>query len=572
MPSGRRAIHIGLKWKAVIYLSLVMLILNGGFFFFNAYSIEKRAQLRRETNQIQYRKELDRLLDLTSDRLQRLAEILPSLSGIHDALANSDPTALAASFEPHWQSLNLDMEIHVVGFYDEHANPLGQWQARPLTSRIMGDVQAQVKAVLQQEIPLTRSYCGSDCIQVSAVPVLSDTGASIGAVIMGRSIAYLLWEMHELSGMDTGLLAPPVKRSKASLQAWNLQLLAMTNRDLLEPMLQTLASDQPFPNDGIGNWLLEDEGRHLEVNLFPLLEQTRTGPLAILVTDISQAMLQAQQSIQTNAWIAILGLLISEVLLLILLWRPTSRIREIVELLPLLAKHDFEQVHQRVKTRSAHWFEDETDVLSSTAETLARQLEALQKEIDIRTEELQLNRDHLQELVDAQTADLKAAKETAVSANQAKSEFLANMSHELRTPMHAILSFAAMGIEKVDSAPQDKLLRYFNRIHDSGNRLLSLLNDLLDLSKLEAGRMQLECREHDLSALVQLAAAEFGELLSSKSLKLETQPAQTDTNALFDHNRILQVVRNLLSNAIKFSPPEKTIHIRFTDAVLRETR
>ena len=568
MRAGTKKIHIGLKWKAVIYLSLVLMILNGGFFFFNYFSIGKQSELQRESNRIQYRKELSRLLDLTSDRLQRLAEILPSLSGIHASLANSDSRALIASFEPHWQSLNLDMDIHVVGFFDSHANALGQWHAAPLAPQIMSDIQDQVKEVLNQEAPLSRTYCGSGCIQFSAIPVLSNEGASIGSVVLGRSIAYLLLELHDLSGVDIGLLSPVDDMSGTSLGEWNLQLRAMTNRNAIEPMLQTLASKHPLPVNGSGSWVFEAAEQHLEVTLFPLFEDTTNGPLTILVSDISQAMMQAQQAIHTNALIAVIGLVVSEVLLLILLWRPTSRIRETVRLLPLLAEHDFEQFRLRVKKQSTHLFEDETDVLCNTADTLAVQLETLQAEVDTRTRELRLNRDHLQERVDEQTADLKAAKETAVTANRAKSEFLANMSHELRTPMHAILSFAAMGIDKIDSAPKEKLLRYFSRIHDSGNRLLNLLNDLLDLSKLEAGRMLIERGEHDLRSLVELSRAELGELLRNKSLDLEIAPYNLNTHAQFDHDKILQVVRNLLSNAIKFTPTGKKIRILFSETTL----
>ncbi len=179
-------------------------------------------------------------------------------------------------------------------------------------------------------------------------------------------------------------------------------------------------------------------------------------------------------------------------------------------------------------------------------------------------EELRRHRDSLKDMVAAQTVHLMRAKETAERANAAKSQFLANMSHELRTPMHAVLSFARLGEEKAvralsSQAASDKLRTYFQRIRESGDRLLGLLNDLLDLSKLESGRMVLRIQRIHFESIVQEALGEFEASLLAKQLKATMHNGDCDTLVMADNTRLAQVVRNLLSNAIKFSPEGTSI-------------
>jgi len=152
-------------------------------------------------------------------------------------------------------------------------------------------------------------------------------------------------------------------------------------------------------------------------------------------------------------------------------------------------------------------------------------------------------------------------KEMAEKSNRLKSEFLANMSHELRTPMHGILSFADFGIKKSESASREKLLQYFIYIQTSGKRLLTLLNDLLDLSKVEAGKMVLHKQKTDLNIITQTCCTEQQQHLIDSTLNLEFTHSTKDAIGVFDSTRISQVISNLLSNAIKFSPPNGTITI-----------
>ena len=202
---------------------------------------------------------------------------------------------------------------------------------------------------------------------------------------------------------------------------------------------------------------------------------------------------------------------------------------------------DFEYVHK--KTGEQRWFH----IIAMGSE-----IEKKQKCIIVmsdRTADRKMN----QALSDAVSA--------AETANRAKSTFLSNMSHDIRTPMNAIIGFTTLAVSNIEN--QEKVRDYLGKILASSNHLLSLINDILDMSRIESGKIHLEETKVNLSDLLHDLKTIISGQIHAKQLELYMDAMDvTDEDIYCDKTRLNQVLLNLLSNAIKFTPAGGTVSVR----------
>lgn len=229
-----------------------------------------------------------------------------------------------------------------------------------------------------------------------------------------------------------------------------------------------------------------------------------------------------------------------------------TRLKELLEETQRQAE-ELESQQEELK-QSNEELQEKTDLLEKSESELKAQQEELQQTNEELEEKANLLEDQKERLENAKMDIENKARELEVTSKY-KSEFLANMSHELRTPLNSILILAQLLSENKNETLGDKEVDFAKNIHNSGADLLNLINEILDLSKVESGRMELDIAEVSFNEINTDIASMFSEIAKNKSIDFDIEKNEKTLPKVLttDKQRLEQILRNLLSNAFKFT-------------------
>jgi signal transduction histidine kinase/methyl-accepting chemotaxis protein len=257
----------------------------------------------------------------------------------------------------------------------------------------------------------------------------------------------------------------------------------------------------------------------------------------------------------------------------------TARSRERVEKLLLKTQEQTNELaNQKEELRQINQeLEEQTRALRMSEENLQHQQEELRvinEELEERTKVLELQRDDIRkknEALEMAQEEIRQKAEALEIASRYKSEFLANMSHELRTPLNSIMVLSEILSANKKGAMTPDEVEFARIIHSSGNDLLELINDILDLSKVEAGKMEIEIEQVSPEDIQDYVVRTFTPFTQAKNIELKTQLDKDIPDLIeTDLQRLLQIIKNLMSNAIKFTEKGSvTFRISKPDAGVR---
>ncbi len=398
---------LSLKWKTLLLLSVVMMLLNASFYLMQKSSLNDNYNRQRDVIHDRNAVTLKGLTEQTSSVLQKTGELIPDLEGMKLPLSRGDSKEIIRAFEHHWPLLQFDIGVEVITFFTPDGVSLASWGNISALKEARETIDNAVRQVKATERPKTVLDCQLICQHYVLVPVLSD-GHFSSIILLGTTLAETIVNFKKIL---TELDAPPLASTanERFLPRWKTKIVALTNANVLQDVLQNVA-DRTSLDEVLKNGVTSNtESDAYEIWLYPLRDLADSGSgYLVTIENLSEKLNEIREAGQKTIVIGIFGFLISEAIVLAILWVPLSRLRRTAMALPLLAQSKFDSVRANIgRSKKTGKFMDEIDRLNDSAIELSFQLEALEHAVVQRTQtlaekmrELTRERDFVRSLLD----------------------------------------------------------------------------------------------------------------------------------------------------------------------------
>jgi len=550
-------IKLSIRWKLILPFLIIILLVVGVLLPITTSLLAQRLEGEADRRLSQIAESVAALIQNSEEQAQLSAKFVASLPEV--GAAKNDKTLIGQALAPRQAELGLqELSYYAADF---KAGDLPLYYGGPVVARRLqvSEHTVQIRNALILRVLQTGEAASGIAIApqssqiIGVAPVKSMEGAH---ALQGFVLAVFDLDdafaarIKNILGADVGVVKDNAVIVSTIDRASGYELLLQ--QGFIDPQGTVTAKNINYGN-GVQQRLLAH----------PLVLDNQPQGTVLVAQPIND-LFQVRQDIQIAlivfaAIVALASLLFGAASIF-------NFARPLTELAAATHEVSTGRLDRRVRVTQMFSVRDEITELGENFNLMTERLqnfyENLEQQVQERTRELVNERNKL----DAALKELAVARDQALEANRAKSAFLANMSHELRTPLNAIIGYSEMLQEEAVDLGQDSLISDLQKIHSAAKHLLQLINDILDLSKIEAGKMDLYLETFEVSPLIQDVVMTIQPLVEKKANALDVR-CPDDLGVMYsDVTKVRQVLFNLLSNACKFTENGK-----ITLAVERKT-
>ena len=392
IPPTRHGFFLSLKWKALLLSSIALVVVTGALVTINYIELLNQFEQRRAESQNQYAHQVQGLLEQSSKQLRQWSTIIASLLRTNTASADPNQKQMITTFEHLAAILELDLGMESIALISSSSDRLLAMHGLEPGSSTWTTLTQVSRQVATTESPASLLECSETCLQYAIAPILGLGGT----LVLGLSLADIVLDFQQVSGTDLGLLVEQTRKTSKNgdgerwLQQWGVKIAALSNMRTNIEILRIATRENTLSDSTRQSVYVNINNREFEVRLFSLVGFGEwTDAYLVIVADVSDAMAKIRAALRRNIILGTIGLILSELLLLAILWAPMSRLRRAAANLPWLADGAFSKVREAITaTRQTQFFRDEVSVLNDTAIALSLQLEVLNDEAVERTRDL----------------------------------------------------------------------------------------------------------------------------------------------------------------------------------------